>query len=531
MSSQEIWDRLATHGRSSLRSALIVAALSGSASQTRAQLPGSVRSPSLPQVNATSAISRVPQQRELYCRGGASGLQFGVVANPSPRSTASNKPVAMSLHYRRSKPWPSGGSPLQYLEPGSCSWNDSSVPESGVVEFDVAANAQQLQVRQGVPVDHSVNAAWSYPDTASVPRFLTSAQNFWRFIVMDRGDNVARSHGPWHKGAVDTQTSIAGSVKTLPAGGGMGTTGSAIAAQSGTSTNGSSILNQPQGTAPKGGQTSIDLTRAPLRLKEVNTVLDKFTITFMGRPNATPSVWFSQDEPIREPSTGRWFFKGGVIQGSGAVEGGTKAEVSGGVTSALVANYVAWNRLPAEIERGRTYHYIVTMPRSVDTPEEQISGTFTTVAQNVRVVFNSIDVLYTRHEHMHFFFSAFDRDGPRGDRRELGTVSNTLDWQKGMHNLDGQTLEVQNIGDHLRVLIWGDDADRRIIAQGGNLPDVSWDTRPGTSSRGDMNIARTEINIGVSPTERVLTFPFQLRSVDGNYLMFIVTGRVEVTRR
>ena len=78
------------------------------------------------------------------------------------------------------------------------------------------------------------------------------------------------------------------------------------------------------------------------------------------------------------------------MQGSGAVEGGFRAEVSGGTSQGFRADYVAWSRLtPA---RGTLYHYIITIPAGVDAKEEQLTGEFTTLAQSARVVFTQIGV-------------------------------------------------------------------------------------------------------------------------------------------
>jgi len=100
-----------------------------------------------------------------------------------------------------------------------------------------------------------------------------------------------------------------------------------------------------------------------------------------------------------------------------------------------------------------------------------------------------------------------------------------------MHDVSGQVLEIANAPDQLRLLVWGDDVDPGLVRSGGNLdPDYDWNLQPGTNSLGDMNVAKSEFNIGASPTERSLYLPFEMRSVDGNYFMFIVRGRIRVTR-
>jgi hypothetical protein len=107
-------------------------------------------------IPACCAITALHAQkgRDLVCRGGSSGLEFRVVADPSPRSKPDHKLVRMSLRYRVSSYGPDRTTP----EPGSCGWAGAERPP-GEVLFDERPNAQGLQMREGVPIDTSVNAA------------------------------------------------------------------------------------------------------------------------------------------------------------------------------------------------------------------------------------------------------------------------------------------------------------------------------------------------------------------------------------
>ncbi|HSQ29743.1 MAG TPA: hypothetical protein VLN49_07835 [Gemmatimonadaceae bacterium] len=134
-----------------------------------------------------------------------------------------------------------------------------------------------------------------------------------------------------------------------------------------------------------------ELRRAPLQLVRIDRALDKVGIKFIARPGAVATVLYSTDEPIREPTTGHWFFNHGVVQGSGAVEGGFHAEVREVNVPLAGSNYTATNRLP--VERGKTYHYIITVPRSPEQAEQQLTGQFTTMRQDVRVTITEIKIL------------------------------------------------------------------------------------------------------------------------------------------
>src|SRR5688572_6472088 len=70
--------------------------------------------------------SNEPSVRELYCRGGPSGLEFRLVANPSP---ANPDFVRMALKYTVS----------EALKPGSCNWvrTFDALEPPGEVQFDI----------------------------------------------------------------------------------------------------------------------------------------------------------------------------------------------------------------------------------------------------------------------------------------------------------------------------------------------------------------------------------------------------------
>lgn len=332
----------------------------------------------IPVCGAITAL-RAQKGRDLICRGGSSGLEFRVVANPSPRSKPDHKLVRMSLRYRVSSYGPNRTTP----EPGSCGWAGSDRPP-GEVLFDERPNAQELQMRQGVPIDTSANAAEGYEDTASIRRYMTVSNHRWRFIYYEEAAGVpafSDSHGPLAPLTPDVVAARPASAATAASTNPLAKTG----------TIGSVAKPLQAGPRDRHLKSDDELRRTPLQFVSIDRSLDKFGIKFIARPGAAATVAYSVDEPLREPSTGLWFFNHGAVQGSGAVEGGFRATVREVNVPLAGSSYTATNRLP--IERGKTYHYIVSVPASPEQAEQQLTGQFTTMQQDVRVTISEIKIL------------------------------------------------------------------------------------------------------------------------------------------
>lgn len=332
-------------------------------------------------IPACGMITALPAQkgRDLVCRGGSSGLEFRVVADPSPLSKVDHKLVRMSLRYRVS----SYGPDRTTLAPGSCGWAGSDRPP-GEVLFDERPNAQELQMRQGVPIDRSVNAAADgYEDTASIRRYMTVSNHRWRFLYYEETGVPAfsGSHGPLPPLTLDVVAARPPSVATATSTNPLSKAGNVVR----------SAQPLQTGPSPRHLKSVDELRRTPLQFVRIDRSLDKFSIKFIARPSAAATVAYSVDEPIREPSTGLWFFNRGAVQGSGAIEGGFHTTVREVNVPLAGSDYTATNYLP--IERGKTYHYIISVPRSVEEPEQQLTGQFTTMRQDVRVTITEIKIL------------------------------------------------------------------------------------------------------------------------------------------
>ncbi|HEY7612133.1 MAG TPA: hypothetical protein VH764_04010 [Gemmatimonadales bacterium] len=466
----------------------------------------------------TSAPRTTADRRErLRCRGGG-GVTFA-----QGRRVGSNL-FMMTLSYRVAS---TAAGPIgKGLEPGTCAWGDraDAPAEPGRIEFTTPRNAQ----RTG-PVDSSATAAERYPDLRTIPAYMTDPGHYWTFSVNLTNPDSALRHEAWMPTAPEAPapqppppvatTPSADGPYTSSGPGGQRTTVSLPGGVTGGTT-----VDNPY--TPGAGSATSDVGTAavaPLRLTSVNLILDRFTIQFSGRANQTPTVLYSTEKAVREPSTGRWFFPEGVVQGSGAVEGGFRAEVAGGTADGFRASYSAWSRLTPQ--RGTRYYYIVTLPAGPGVKEEQLTGEFTTLAQHVRVVFTQIGIGSTRNEDLGFRFFA-QPEGGYAVSRDLGPG---LEWEERYYALDGQVLDVPNAPDKLRVLVWGGDFDG--VSGQLLMPQYDWDLPPKNGGVTDENIARYELTISGSKADRFITFPFILQPVYRGFLMFSVHGRVEVTRK
>jgi hypothetical protein len=477
-----------------------------------AQAPGSRRTTSaVGQLGLTDTAVPVKSgtMRQLVCRG-KPGIDLRREQEASPRDA---RLVAMALRYERSTQAP--GLEYQHLEPGTCTWNPAGwgaiPPEPGVVYFDLPREAQPWSAAAERQLDTTITAAAHFPDVHSLARYLGEPAHYWVFYVDDL-TNVSVSFGARRP---EYRPPIFITVRgRYPAEAGTssltdGLTGPVRDASPTRSTPTSPVARErsPGSTESATGQ----LARASLRFVAVNTVLDRFTIQFTARPKASPTVRYGTEQPVKQPNTGLWSFPGGVLQGSGAVEGGIAADVAGGTAQGFRAQYAATSRLPPE--RGKLYHFVITVPAAPDQPAQQYKGQFTTVGQHARVVFTSVNLIDA------WTYTQLLLYAGKAERVELRPA-------EGVAQLTGIAREIDNAPDQLRISALG----------------TSWEGNPNVES--DNNSAKAVFNIGISPLERYLRIPFRLRSGTGQVLalkprnpplssslMFEVGGYIEVTRR
>jgi hypothetical protein len=165
-----------------------------------------------PATQRTTAAGINPIIRQLMCRGGPSGLEFKMIANPSPAYPESPRYVRLAILYRAHVSSDTAELALGSMSPGSCGWDMrfGAPKPSGEVIIDIQADAQASNAGLGIPRDTSAPAALAYPDTASLRRYLSEPGHFWTFYHLDRGEPLAMSHGA-HK--PDLTKLLVGSVR------------------------------------------------------------------------------------------------------------------------------------------------------------------------------------------------------------------------------------------------------------------------------------------------------------------------------
>ena len=475
-----------------------------------AQVPGAQRRVSAVAQLGLDTLTRSGVTRQLVCRG-KQGIDLRVERDSSPRTP---RLVVMALQYDRTRE-PSG-TDYARLQPGACTWNptgfEGNPTEPGVVHFDLPREAQPYSATAERQLDTTLTAAEHYPDTYTITRYLNDPAHYWVFYV-DDVTNVSTSFGAHvAERRPPTLTTVRGRYDTATrtsvlTDGISGSVRDASVRRTGAATDRISSERKPGNESAAVGA----LVRAELRLVSVQTVLDRFTIQFSARPNATPSVRYSTAEPVKQAGTETWTFPGGVVQGSGAVEGGLAAEVAGGSASGFRATYTAWSRVAPE--RGKVYHYIITIPATPDQAMQQYVGQLTTVAQYARVVFTG----YTLFDSWTYtLVRLFPGEGVPLDIRIA----------EGSHRLNGIEKEVPHAPDQLEIIALGE----------------SWEADPNYER--DTNRASSTFNLGITPLERFVRIPFRMRTGPGqtytlkmkpplppSVLMYELEGYIEVTRR
>lgn len=399
-----------------------------------------------------------PVLRELYCRGGSSGLNFRLAANPSPLIPAYAR---MMLHYRISHTFEAGKP--QSLDPGSCAWDRSfDAPEPpGALLFDIEAAAQGLQMRKG-EADTSVRSALSYLDTASVRRYLSVSNQFWVWYVPDRGDSVAISFGAaW----ADYSDAIAVTVDRAP------TTVEGRASNSdGTSTldearSRGEVVEQPApppdgtSTLPEArsrGEPRVDVAENIVRDVKATPGLEGVVLRFTTRLKAEASVSISKSPPKV------------YDQGGGNYLSSPQRLIISSSQSGDRWRYVAAAAVP--LERNTTYWYLIELPVLSTGAPNQYAGSFRTLAQSVKLSFGQIYVLSDGDSDSNgdLFFNFFactkgtatTRSKSLGQTR-LASYLDPLDWGDGSRQRISQELVIENAPDQFVVIVEGLDNDAK----------------------------------------------------------------------
>ncbi len=159
-------------------------------------IPGAPSRAAPPSTPAAAAEPQ-PAIRQLICRGGPSGLEMKVIADPSPAYSDPPKRVRLAVAYRVYVASDTAEPALGSMHPGSCGWDmrfGAPVPPGKVI-IDIETDAQASNATLGVARDTSMRAGLVYQDTTTLKRYLSDPNHFWIFYHLDRGEPLAISHG------------------------------------------------------------------------------------------------------------------------------------------------------------------------------------------------------------------------------------------------------------------------------------------------------------------------------------------------
>lgn len=479
---------------------------------------GTVFNPSAPRESRDqSPLFEVPQDRnrtvesktlnpssprEVRCRGEARLFNF---SNAGPKQDSPGM-VTMAINFSFSRTPP--GADGKGLEPGTCAWSDRIMGGSDLhqIQFVTSANAQLKQQQHGSSVSAAPDIAERFPDAQSIPTYLEAPNHYWSFMIEGQqyGWYLAGQHNAWKPALKDQVTSRAeeGVTPSRP----------------------NSVRDRVLG--PKTDRTHSDLFS--MRNVRVFPKIGGVVMYFDARHGVSPVVEIHESAPIKEPSTGRWFFPTALTNMS-AMPVKSKS-------TARHSHYLAEHK---QLEQGKPYHYLITVPGDKSIPESQHTGAFTTLGMTVKVTFTQIYVLddsdddgngelmfnfYAKSEHYQAYLP--ERSLPSGAR-----IKPRIEFE-----ITNQSI------DRLKILIEGTDNDGgpggRILTEGvrdGQFDAYYADAKPYVAAGGSIekNFAKLELDLTRHPGKSA-SIPFTIRSmpVAGTKarLMFEVSGWVHFTR-
>jgi hypothetical protein len=460
------------------------------------------------------------RRERLRCRGG-SGLAF------SRHGGAGQNQVLMKLAY---SPAATAAGPIGAgLAPGTCAWaqRESGTKEPGKVAFVTARNAQLEQVRRGEKVDRSTIAAETWPDAQSIPVYMADPAHYWTFTIKLANPDSALRHAAW-KPTVPEAPEPEPTPAPTASGGASSPVGTYQPGRTPTTAIpglAPSTDNSTPGVGertPGSSGTTVSFDVEKIRSLSITPGVNNVAMRFQAGAR-TPLVQIGLTPPVREPSSGRWFFPGEK----------QTLSVAGGATGAP-RDYSAANTAPLLLDT--VYHYLIGAPdpgpalgrRRLPDADHQAVGTFRTLRTTVRVRFERVYIIDDSDDgsdgELAFAFELDDQT-----KLEMGTglsrEGRTLDWASGSAHDIGGEFEA-NDQSRLRIQVSGVDDDAELASA---TLRKGWLATPGGDGSGDWNQARAEYRLDQYP-ERAFDFPFKIRTGPGSKLQFEAEGRVYVTR-
>jgi hypothetical protein len=335
-------------------------------------------------------------------------------------------------------------------------------------------------------------AAETRADAQTIPEYLRHEDNYWTFQVFKRpyGYFRAVSHGPWKpKGA----TQIAGTA---------------------------------------GNADGANLGIARLTNVKVFPSMTGVGFQFIARPNASPAVELSSEEPVIGRDRLAVFRSAQRMRADRDNRNSTEA----------VTQYVGASEAQGlKLSQGAKYHYIITVPGDGSIPIQQATGNFTTLSQTIRVRFSKLHLLsLSDNDHLNLTFWANPGEPTRRKVEVNGKNSDGENWQAGgLYNID-QEMVLSGDVERLRLLVEGVHREGGLYAcfttaafvEGPNYFDES---RPHADQCDHANVAKGVFYLNTDPelAGSSRNKPFILRATlgpHGSHLAFDVTGSIEVVR-
>lgn len=253
-----------------------------------------------------AAAESDPVIRQLMCRGGPSGLEFKVIADPSPAYADPPKRIRLAVAYQVHVASDTAEPALGSMRPGSCGWDmrfGAPMPPGKVI-MDIETDAQASNATLGIPRDTSMRAGLVYQDTTTLKRYLSDPGHFWIFYHLDRGEPLAISHGAHQPDLTNLFGGRVQDARTTASGTGVrtgitqGSTG-AVAGALRDSGPGSATLSSARVLQPGDSARAVTVPRtpapAPAAPGSVGGPLRG------GTPNATAAVRTGADLPRSRP--------------------------------------------------------------------------------------------------------------------------------------------------------------------------------------------------------------------------------------
>lgn len=175
---------------------LALSAITATGQRPRPQNPPTVRPD---RVDAQTQTNQMNVAQELRCRGGDL-LQFNVT--PSRKDPATGEQMmTVTMSFLREG---AAGAQSEGLRASHCGWIDRSmdVKEPWRLIWEDVFSAQARALLDGglKEPDRSPTAAERWPDAQSIPRYLSTADHYWRFWVRINRDHFdVERNGSWKR--------------------------------------------------------------------------------------------------------------------------------------------------------------------------------------------------------------------------------------------------------------------------------------------------------------------------------------------